>query len=201
MDEEYTDATEQWEPDELMNPRPKWPEVIGIISIVLAGLGLTCGGIGIIWQGFVAPGFMEQALDGDPFPDAMRLNGVDYTIGGAGLVLSLVLLFAGIACVTHRPVARIMHLVYAGCSIPLNIGSYLNQMAKAESMQQWAQDYPNNPISQSMDPSNPMAAIGQIVGLVLFMLLGLGIPLFYLIWFGLLKTKPEQMTGDEEGIY
>ena len=131
----------------------------------------------------------------------MKLNAVDYAIGGSGFILALVLLFAGIACVTHRPSTRIMHLVYAGISIPLNIVSYLNQMAKQESLQQWAQDYPDNPIAQSMDPSNAAAAIGQIVGLVFFMLLGIGIPLFYLIWFGLLKTKPIQITGDDEGIY
>lgn len=201
MEEHETNATEQWEPDELMNPRPKWPKVIGIISIVLAGLGLTCGGIGIIWQGFVAPGFMEQALEGDPFPDALRLNGVDYAIGGLGFLLGFVLLFAGIACVTYRPSTRMMHLVYALCSIPLNIGSYLNQLGKQEDLQQWAQDYPNNPIAQSLDPANAQAAIGQIIGLVFFMLLGIGIPLLYLIWFGLIKTKPEQITGGEEEMY
>lgn len=200
-DSQQTDATEQWEPDALMNPRPKWPKVIGIISIVLAGLGLTCGGIGIVWQGFIAPGFMEQALEGDPFPDALRLQATDYAIGGLGLLLGFLLLFAGIACVTYRPSTRMMHLAYACCTIPINIWSYLNQMAKQESIQQWAQDYPNNPIAQSMDPSNPGAAIGEIVGLVLFLLLGIGIPLLYLVWFGLVKTKPEQITGGDEGIY
>jgi hypothetical protein len=45
------------------------------------------------------------------------------------------------------------------------------------------------------------AAAGQLVGLVLLILLGFGVPLFYLIWFGLLKTKPEQITGGDEGVY
>jgi len=201
MDENETTATEHWETDELMNPRPKWPKVIGIISIAFAAFGLTCGGLAMVWAGLVAPGFMEQALEGDPYPDGMKLNAIDYAIGGSGFILALVLLFAGIACVTHRPSTRIMHLVYAGVSIPLNIVSYLNQMAKQESIQQWAQDYPNNPIAQSMDPSNAGAAVGQIIGLVFFMLLGIGVPLFYLIWFGLLKTKPIHITGDDDGIY
>ena len=205
MDEQYTSegetgATEQWEPDELMNPRPKWPKVIGVISILFGTLGLTCGGIGLAWAG-IAPGFLEQALEGDPFPDGMKMHAVDYAIGGLGLLLALLLLVAGITCVTHRPITRVMHIAYGCCGFPLSIWSYLNQMAKQEALQQWAQDYPNNPIAQGMDPSNPAAAVGQIIGLVVFVLLGLGIPAFYLVWFGLIKTRPEQITGDEEGIY
>ncbi len=196
-----TSATEQWEPDELMNPRPKWPKVIGAMSIIIASFGLVCGGTGLA----VAPlagTMMEGMLDGDPLPDGLKMHALDYVIGGTRLIFAALLLIAGIACVIHRPIARILHLFYALCMIPLNIGNYLNGIAKMESLRVWAQQYPNNDYAKTLDPANnPMADIQQVMMLVLLILFGIGIPVFYLIWFGLIKTKPEQFTGDEEGIY
>jgi len=199
--EQESTASEQWEPDELMNPRPKWPKVIGVISIVLASLGLTCGGIAMVLAPMSGK-FMNAALKGDPMPYGMKFTGVDIAIGGIGLLLSVVLLFAGISAVTRRPITRPLHLTYALCAIPLNIWGALNQMGKQALNEQWAQDYPNNPMAQGMNGGGASGAqIGQIIGLVLLIVLGIGIPLFYLIWFGLVKTKPEQITGDEEGVY
>jgi len=200
-DDQHTDATEHWEPDEMMISRPKWPKVIGIISIVLGALGLTCGGIGLALAPMSAK-LMETTLEGDPLPYGMQVTGIDFLIGGIGLILSGVLLFAGITGVTRRPVTRPLHLTYAICAIPMNIWGILNQMAKQEQNVQWAKDFPNNPMAQSMDPTNnPGAQIGQMIGLGLFLILGLGIPMLYLIWFGLVKTKPEQITGGDEGVY
>ncbi len=202
MDELETSATEQWEPDELMNPRPKWPKVIGIISIVLGSLGLTCGGLGLVMAPLSAS-MLKPVLEGDPVPYGMQLGAVDYVIGGIGLLLSILLLVAGIAGATRRPSTRSLHLAYALCAIPMNIWGMMNQMGKQALNEQWAQDYPNNPMAQGMDPSsNPGTQIGQMVGLVVFLLLGIGIPALYLIWFGLIKTKPEQVTGDDaEAVY
>jgi membrane protein implicated in regulation of membrane protease activity len=39
-----------------------------------------------------------------------------------------------------------------------------------------------------------------IVGLVLTILLGVLIPAFFIVWFGFIKTKAEQMLGSEEEI-
>ncbi len=201
MDEHESNATEQWEPDELMNPRPKWPKVIGIISIVLGALGLTCGGIGLLMAPFSAK-MMGPMLEGDPLPYGMQLGPVDYAIGGIGLLLSLLLLVAGIAGVTRRPSTRSLHLGYALCALPMNIWGMMNQMGKQALNVQWAQDYPNNPMAPGMDPTNNQAAqITQIATLALMIVLGIGIPALYLIWFGLIKTKPEQVTGDEEAVY
>jgi len=201
MSEEQTQATEQWEPDELMNPRPKWPKVIGVISIVLGALGLTCGGLGMVMVPFSSK-MLEPMLEGDPVPYGMQFTGLDIVVGLLGLLLSLLLLFAGITATTRRPITRPLHLTFAICSIPLNIWSALNQINKQALNEQWAQDFPNNPMAQGMSgSSNAGAQIGQVVGLVMLLIFGIGIPLFYLIWFGLLKTKPEQITGEEEGVY
>ena len=195
--EQDTAVVDEWESLEI-SVRPRWPKVIGIISIVWGSLGLVCGGVGTAWA-VVAPSFMEQALDGDPMPDGMKMHAADYGIMGLSLGLALLLLFAGIAAVSYRPVTRMMHLTYGLASFPVVIWSYLNNNAKQASLQEWAQQYPDNPVSQSMQGQG--AAAGQLVGLVLLILLGFGVPLFYLIWFGLLKTKPEQITGGDEGVY
>ncbi len=196
-----TNATEQWEPDELMNPRPKWPKVIGVISIIIASFGLVCGGVGLAIAPFAGT-MVEGMLDGDPMPDGLKMHTLDYAIGGARLIFAAILLIAGITCVMHHPITRMLHLFYALCMIPLNIGNYLNGIAKMESLQVWAQQYPNNDYAKSLDPANnPMAGGQEMMMLLLLILFGIGIPAFYLIWFGLIKTKPEQIIGDEEGIY
>ncbi|MEX0876854.1 MAG: hypothetical protein WD114_05295 [Phycisphaerales bacterium] len=194
-----TEPIEEWERADTI-ARPKWPKVIGIISIVLGSLGLVCGGLGLVATP-LASKFMEGALEGDPVPYGMVPTAADYIIMGLSVVLALLLLFAGITAVAHRPVTRVMHIVYALLSIPMSIWSYLNQMEKAELNAQWARDFPDNQMAQGMDPSNAGAAAGQIFGLIVLLVFGIGLPVFYLIWFGLIKTKPEQITGGEEGVY
>lgn len=197
--ESTQEPVSQWEEAELLQ-RPKWPKVVGVVSILLASFGLTCGGFGLIMAP-LSGSLMSGALNGDPLPYGMEIHALDYAIGGFSLLLSVLLLFAGIAAVTYRPLTRVLHLSYAGVIIPLGIWSYLNQLAKQELNMQWAQEFPNNQMAQSFNGSGAGAAIGQIVGLVIFILLGVGLPLFYLIWFGLIKTKAEQITGGDEGVY
>ena len=145
---------------------------------------------------------MEGSLNGDPMPDGMVFHAQDYAIAGVSLLLAVLLIFAGIAAVSYRPLTRVLHLVYAGVSLPLTVLSYLNQTAKQASLQEWAQQYPDNPLAQSFDASsNPAASAGQLFGLAILFIFGFGVPVFYLIWFGLIKTKPEQISGGDEGVY
>ena len=46
-----------------------------------------------------------------------------------------------------------------------------------------------------------VCALCYVVGLVMILLLGVLVPLFYLIWFGFVKTKPEQYEGSDVGVY
>tara|TARA_R110002073_G_scaffold1715_3_gene12456 strand:+ start:206313 stop:206945 length:633 start_codon:yes stop_codon:yes gene_type:complete len=193
------DGVSQWEPADLLD-RPKWPKVVGVISILFASFGLTCGSV-ITVVGVIMPSLVEGGLDGDPVPDGMVMHGIDYFYAGFGLALAALLLIAGITAVTYRPLTRVLHLIYAACTIPLTILNYLNQTAKQASIFEWAEQYPNNQISQNMDPNSIGSSVGQIIGLAFMIVLGFGIPTFYLIWFGLLKTKPEQITGGDEGVY
>lgn len=193
-------AVDQWESIEVIN-RPRWPKVVGVFSIVWGGLGLCCLGLGTAWTA-ILPSMVESQLNGDPMPSGFQMQIADWLIALVSFGLSLLLIFAGISALSYRPVTRLMHLVYGMVSIPLVVWSYIHNTAKQESIRIWAEQYPDNPIAQSMDPNaNPGAAIGQVVGLVFLVVLGFGIPIFYLIWFGLIKTKPEQITGGDEGVY
>ena len=193
-------SVDQWESIEVVH-RPRWPKVIGIFSIVWGSLGLCCLGLGTAW-GVVAPGLVKGQLNGAPMPSGMQMQGTDWALMVISLGMAVLLIFAGITATSYRPNTRIMHLLYGLISIPLVVWSYIHNSAKQESLRAWAEQYPDNPIAQSMDPSqNPGAAVGQILGLVLMIVLGFGIPIFYLVWFGLIKTRPEQITGGDEGVY
>jgi len=199
IEQDESTPAEEWESITVVH-RPKWPVVIGIVSIIWGGFWLLCGGLGIAFLP-LAPRFMEQALEGDPIPYGMVPTATDYIIGVSGILGSLLLLFAGIMAVSRRPVTRPMHIVYGVITIPLSLWSYLNQMGKAALNAEWAEDFPNNPMATGMGTDTTQAAFGQILGLIITILLGVCIPLFYLIWFGLIKTKPEQITGGDEGVY
>lgn len=134
-------------------------------------------------------------------PDGMKATGTDYILMGVGLVLTLLLLFGGIFCVTRNPICRFMILIWGVISIPLSLFGYVRQMDKQESIRQWAQQYPDSPLAQSMNNSGATGAqIQEILGLVFTILLGVLVPAFFVIWFGIIKTKPEQMTGSAEPI-
>ena len=189
---------EQWESVGI-HELPKWPKVIGIISICWGALSLTCTGLMSVWAFLVPKLIDDRALEGAPMPEAFTLNTTDWMVIGISLSLIIVLIFAGITCVGRRPITRVLHLVYAGVSVPLTVWSYINQTAKQATLAEWIETYPDSPLAEQMQSQGQQA--GQAVGLILTIVLGFGIPLFYLIWFGVIKTKPEQITGGDEGVY
>lgn len=177
---------------------PAWPRVLGIISICVAGFGLICGGLGMLVTPFL-PGMMKSQLNGAPAPAAWTMRPIDLGLGIVGLALSVLLLFGGIWLVSRRPAARAMHLVYALVAMPLNIFFYIHNLNKQASLAQWARDYPDNPIAQSQQGSGQL--IGQVCGMALMLGVGVLFPLFLFVWFGLFKTRKEQITGTEQGVY
>lgn len=205
---EYTDQdeylTDDAPPAPQTEPPPKWPKVLGIISIVIASFGLVCGGLGLA----VAPlmgGFMEAQLEGAPMPDAWKVGPVDVTLGIAGLLLSVLLLFAGITLVARSPTGRLLHLVYAIPAIPLNIYAYIHNLNKQATLEQWAVDHPDNQIAQGINRQDTAQAAGQMFGEICGMAsyLGIGVlyALFLFVWFVAIKVRPEQITGTQDGVY
>ena len=196
--------TDDAPPSPEIEPPPKWPKALGIVSIAIASFGLVCGGLGLAAAPLMG-GFMEEQLKGAPLPDAYKMGPVDLTLGIAGLLLSVVLLFAGITLLARSPTGRLLHLVYAIPAIPLNIYAYIHSLNKQASLEQWAIDHPDNPIAQGINQQDPAQAAGQMFGEIcgMTMFLGLGVlyPLFLFVWFVAIKVRPEQITGSQDGVY
>ena len=200
MTDEHTPPTEQHDLDafDLVDP-PKWPKVVGVISIIWALLGLTCGGLGMASAAFMGP-MMESQLDGDPLPPTMVLTTADYALGAFGLVLAVILMVGGVTLLLRKPVAKPLHIIYGLGAIPSLVFSTLINFSKQEAAQQWAKDYPDNPMAQQMNAAGPAQAIGMIITLVIILFF-MTYPLFCIIWFGLVKNKREHMTGGVEAVY
>lgn len=200
MTDDLTPPIEQSDIDEFnLNEAPRWPKVVGIISIVWGAVGLTCAGCGLGSSAFMGS-MVGSQLNGAPLPPAWQFGTVDYVIAGLGLLLSIVIIVAGIQTILRKRMGWALHLVYGLCAIPLNIASALNGFAKQSAMPQWAEDYPDNPIAEGINRGGADQTVGMIVG-VLMILFFMLYPLFIVIWFGLIKNKHEQMTGGVEEMY
>ncbi|MCW5777387.1 MAG: hypothetical protein KIS87_13200 [Phycisphaeraceae bacterium] len=183
-----------FDPDDpsLFLDAPKWPKVVGIISICWAGLGLFCTGCGLAMIPFWSQ-MMEPTLEGAPLPPTMVMGPLDWALGAIGLGLTFVLLFAGIATAGRKPVGRTLHLAYGVAALPIVAVNIWNALEKNAAMAQWAADYPNNPMAQGQ--TGPGAAFGVAISVAMILLFGLAWPVFCLVWFGLVKRTPESMTA------
>jgi len=192
-----TESIPQIEDDELDRTPPKWPKVVGIISIVFGSLGLTCIGCSLTMM-TVGGSFIEKMVQqaaqqsggaSAPTPPTMQFGAIDLTLGGIGVVLSVVLLLAGITTLSRKSVGRLLHLVYGGANLPLTLWSTWNTLQKMAAMGQYVRDNPDSPFAQGYSP------IGSMIGIAFGLAIGLAYPVFCLVWFGAVKTRHEQMTG------
>lgn len=200
MTDDLTPPTEQIDSDAFdLNPPPRWPKIVGIISICWGALGLTCTGCGLgtpaIMGSLVGP-----QLNGAPLPPAWRFGTLDYVISALGVLLAITLIVAGVQTILRKRLGWALHLVYAVTTIPVTIVSALSGFAKQDAMKDWAQDYPDNPIAQGINQGGPDQTIGLIIG-VLIILFFMLYPLFLIIWFGLIKNRHEHMTGGVEEVF
>jgi hypothetical protein len=197
---ELNEPVDSYDEDLFAGPAPSWPKWIGGLAIAWGGIMLTCTGIGMVMLPMQAK-FMGPMIEGAPMPDAFIVKPMDWAMMGVGLVMTFFLLFGGIFCVMRNPISRILILIWAIPSIPMSIYSFMVQMDKQASLQEWAKQYPDTQYAQMLNQSGAMGQqVGQIIGLVFTILLGVVVPAFFIIWFGFIKTKPEQMTGSEEVI-
>ncbi len=197
MDQDYRDHESGV--DGFREP-PLWPKVVGFVCIGMAAFGLCCGGLGLAVSPFLG-GMMAGQLNGDPLPPSMTIDAIDYALGGAGLALAVLLLFGGLFLVGRRPLGRTLVLLYTVPAMGVSIFQIVRGFDKQAATEQWARDYPDSMIAQQINSGDPTQQIGQLVGLAFGLVLGIGFPLFLFVWFAAVKTKPEQITGTEEGVY
>ncbi len=165
-------------------PRPAWPKVIGIISIVFGSIGVICGGVGIGWQ-LLAPGFMSQMAGGAP-PALMSPSPVQLGVGAVSTLWTIVLIVAGAMTLARKPAGRTAHLAWAGVAMIFGaIGIYMQVKMNAD-IATWVADNPDSDFAKQ--PQMPI--IGYICG----GFFGFAWPLFTIVWFGLIKKKASDLT-------
>lgn len=170
-------------------PRPAWPKVIGIISIVLGALGVVCNGLGIGWQ-LLAGSLMGNIPGGAP-PAMTNPNPLAIGVGAFGALWSIVLITAGAFTVGRKPAGRATHLVWAAVAIVLAaVGMYM-QLEIQGQIEQWCIDNPGSDFAKQQAAGGP---VGKYVGLFCGVVLGFAWQIFVLVWFGLVKNKPSDIT-------
>ena len=174
---------------------PKWPKIVGIVSVVLGSLGLICNGCGAAYM-FGAEQMLKMAEPhmGSPAPSVMIPSPALAIVSMIGFLWAILLLIAGILCIARNPMTRLTHLVYAvGGLLLVGVATYL-QLEQQAALMEWARQNPDNPWAQNAN--SPMNAVSLYFGVVL----GAAWPVFCLIWFGLVKTRREQITGGVEAV-
>ena len=156
--------------------RPGWATAIGVISIVLAGIGLICVPTSTLLTFFfpLAQKMLKDILRS--LPDWYRQYLLLLTL--IDVVVSVILLIAASALLRRRPLGRTLHLAVAVvqavvCVIATVIGAI------------WL-----TPIAGS----NLLIALASAIGsLVLGTPIGMGLPypIFLLIWFNRAKIKQQ----------
>lgn len=175
--------------DHAFQDPPKWPTVVGTISIVWGGLSLTCAGCGVASMLF-SPQMMKMAeAELGPAPAVMLPTMPQLILSGLGVPWAILLIVAGIFTVTRSPAGRASHLVWAVGSLLIGLLYAVLAVQQQLAIADWAAQNPDNQWAQH---NNPLVAyVSLAVGLVL----SFAWPVFCLIWFGLVKHRPEDMTG------
>lgn len=164
--------------------QPGWPKPVGIVSIVVASLGLICGSCGLI-QG--AAGMVMQPPAGTTPPPGMTPLMALVQIVGLGM--SIVLLVSGIMCVKRNPKSRPVHLIWAVLSLLVMVVGIMLQIQGIAAFEKWMADNPDDQQVKAM-ANLPMKQIFYAI-IALAVLLSGAWPVFCLIWFGLIKKKPQ----------
>lgn len=173
---------------------PSWPKVIGIISMVFAGLGLFCVGCGALSPALMsmipaeAQSRMPPMLFSPPIIQWVNL--------ALGAMLAVYLLVSGVVLLSRNPAARTMFLIYGALGTLLSIWSMYWQINLQSQMTEWAQQNPDTDYAKSQQGAG--GAVGQIIGWTLGLLFGFAWPLFCLIWFGAVKKKGSDIAEGKE---
>jgi hypothetical protein len=167
---------------------PAWPLVIGWVSIAWTAVGLLCSvcGVGAV---AVMPQFMPP--EQGPLPPTMQLTPLMVGLTGAGVLMAFFLLTCGVMCLRRNPACRSLYLIYAFLGLAMVGATIYLQLQQSATMAKWAAENPNSVYAQGYKTPGQIQA-SQAIGVVMGILFGGAWPTFLLIWFGLVKTKPEQ---------
>ena len=183
---------------DLVEP-PGWPKGVGVTSIVLGSLGLTCGlgGLGMAAFQKQMLSLMPSEMQQYEMPPSASPDMLDYTLMGIAPLVSVLLLTAGIMTAMRSINGRYAHLAYGLIKLVLiGVGIWIG-LENLQADIAWRETQPaDNPFAQgnsSTDMLGPIAVIGMSLMFAIW-------PIFSLVWFGVVKTKPEDFTGGVEPV-
>ncbi len=188
MMNEYDQGADTHDHDDWSEP-PKWPKVVGIISIVWGVLGIVCNGFGIVGT-VLGPRFITMAEGQEGFeggfpPSMTQVNMLILGISVVSVLVGIALLMAGIFTVNRRPQGRTLHLGVAVASLIILVLAIGYQWHNMSQIGEWVTANPDASFSQTYSP------IGSMIGMAVGVVIGGAWPVFCLIWFGALKKRPE----------
>ncbi len=183
-------ASYEWTPIPPPLPKPKWPTVVGIISICLGALGLLSGAWSLVRGGkyrqFSASGAGQ--VDYRSVFDSLPawVGQLQMVNQAANVVMAAMLLVGGIMLLKHVPAGRLLHLLYAALAIPSCIvaGVLVDYIMRGMQSEVFSQS-PHAP---------PPELTGMAVGITRFaafagVLLGMAYPTFLLIWLNRKRVR------------
>ena len=166
---------------------PGWPKVVGIFSIVFGSLGLMCNGCGGAML-FAMPALLKLSEEQlGPAPDVFKPPVAQLAMVPVGFILAIVLLVAGIMLIRRKPVARVMHLVYAVVNILLTSAGVAVGLMQLEKLAAWKAANEGDQWAAQINMPQ------QYFTLAFATVIGIAYPLFLLIWFGMVKRKASDM--------
>ncbi len=169
---------------------PRWPKAVGITSIIVGSFWLLCGGCGIAYFAMI-PWFSKMAEQqiGGPMPAVMYPPLVQYVLMAAGMLLDVLLIFAGVLTLSRNPAGRTLHLAYGVLGVITTIAGGAVGVWQTLRIDAYFKQNPGDPWASQ---NNMMLSLIMVAVLTL---IGVAWPLFCLVWFGAVKRTPESMTG------
>lgn len=192
MDQHPKDPdTAMFDGDDLVEP-PRWPKVIGTVSIAWGAIGFGCGGC-MLGMGLMMSSLVKsvEAQQG-PMPDVMKPTLAQFIIGGVGLIVPVMLIIAGVMTVARKRAGGSLHLVYSVLSLISTIAYTAVSLPRQAEVAEWVRQNPTDPWAKQANPS-----IGWSIFAVVT-LVSLAYPVFCLIWFGAVKRGAPMDIPREE---
>ena len=160
--------------------RSAWPTAIGVISIVLGGLGLVCISVSVTWNAmqFRMPNQMAQEM---PFVMPDWFLTYQTVAGLLQMVVSILLLVAGILLLRRRPAAGWLHLLYAVLGLTLAI---VGAIVTYHAMEEVSASFEQSEGLEDMPPFVRAMMTSQMrSGSIMGVIFAAAYPAFLLVWF------------------
>lgn len=176
--------------DPLGAPNPGWPKIVGIVSIVLSSFGYLCGvcGVGLM---LLMPMFIKGAEEQlGPMPDVLKPNAIQIAMAALGFIPTTILMVAGVQTLRRSKTGAMAHLAYGVVGVLLGLASCGYAIYHQLEVQAWVDQ--NSGDKWAAQAGSPSAWFFIAIAV----LLGLGYPVFCLIWFGLVKRNADMGSNE-----